>query len=98
MCRRRSSGSSRSSRRSWCGSTRSLDRQNAEFDARLNTLEAQRAHTQAQQQQRIDARIAELKSSHEARKAKLEEARRLAKQSDELARQSVGTAAEALVP
>jgi uncharacterized membrane protein len=68
-----------------------LDRQNAEFEARLSTLQAQRAQAQEQQRQRIDARIAELKASHEARKAKLEEARRLAKQ-------SAGLAKEALVP
>jgi hypothetical protein len=68
-----------------------LDRQNAEFEARLSTLQAQRAQAHEQQRQRIDARIAELKASHEARKAKLEEARHLAKQ-------SAGLAKEALVP
>jgi hypothetical protein len=70
---------------------KAVDRQQAEFEARLSTLQAQREKAQQDQEQRIDARIAELKSSHEARKAKLEEARRLAKESAELTQ-------EALVP
>lgn len=70
---------------------KALEQQEAEFQARLGTLQAQRAQAREQQQQRIDARIAELRASHEARKAKLAEARRLAKESAELT-------TEALVP
>jgi hypothetical protein len=66
-----------------------LDRQNAEFHARLETLQAQRAQAQEQQQQRVDARIAELRAAHEIRTAKLEEARRLAAQSAGLAKEAL---------
>lgn len=58
----------------------------AEFEARLATLHEQHDKARQQQRQRIEARIAELKASHEARKAKLEEARRLAKASIEATR------------
>ena len=68
-----------------------LAQDKAEFEARLATLREQQAKVHAGQRQRIDARIDELKSAHEARKAKLEEARRLAKESVEATR-------EALVP
>ncbi len=70
---------------------KALDQQKAEYEARLSTLKAQREQAKEQQRQRIDARIAELKASHEARTRKLEEARRLAKESAELTK-------EALVP
>ena len=70
---------------------KALEQQEAEFQARLATLQEQRTQTQEQQRQRIDARIAELKASHQERKAKLAEARRLAKESAELT-------TEALVP
>jgi len=50
----------------------------AEFEARLATLRKQQAKAHARQQARIAARIDELKASHEVRKAKLEDARRLA--------------------
>ena len=50
----------------------------AEFEARLATLRKQQAKAHARQQARIAARIDEPKASHEVRKAKLEDARRLA--------------------
>jgi uncharacterized membrane protein len=62
---------------------KALAQQKAEFDARLATLREQQAKAHAGHQQRIAARIDELKASHEARKTKLEEARRLAKESAE---------------
>jgi uncharacterized membrane protein len=68
-----------------------LAQQKAEFEARLATLREQQAKARDSHKQQIDARIDELKASHEARKAKLEEARRLAKE-------SVETTREALVP
>jgi uncharacterized membrane protein len=68
---------------------KALERQQAEFQARLATLQSQRTQAKERQQQRIDARIAELKASHEARKAKLEEARRLAKESAELTKEAL---------
>jgi parvulin-like peptidyl-prolyl isomerase len=70
---------------------KALDQQKAEYEARLSTLKAQREQAKEEQRQRIDARIAELKASHEARTRKLEEARRLARESAELTK-------EALVP
>jgi uncharacterized membrane protein len=70
---------------------KALAQQKAEFEARLATLREQQAKAHAHQRQRIDTRIDELKASHETRKAKLEEARRLAKASAEATR-------EALVP
>ena len=70
---------------------KAIDQQDAEFQARLGTLREQQAKARESKRQQIDARRVELKASHEARKAKLEEARRLAKQSIEATR-------EALVP
>ena len=70
---------------------KALAQQNAEFQARLATLREQYDLARESQKQRIDARIDELKASHEVRKAKLEEARRHAKASVEATR-------EALVP
>jgi uncharacterized membrane protein len=70
---------------------KALDQQKSEYEARLSTLQAQRAQAKDQQRERIDARIAELRASYEARKGKLEEARRLAKETAELTK-------EALVP
>jgi uncharacterized membrane protein len=68
-----------------------LAQEKAEFEARLATLREQQAKAHASKRQQIDARTIELKASHEARRAKLEEARRLAKDSLEATR-------EALVP
>jgi hypothetical protein len=68
-----------------------LAKQKAEFDARLHTLEQQREQAADRRRTQIDARIAELKAAHAARSAKLQEARRLAKESLDLT-------AEALVP
>jgi uncharacterized membrane protein len=68
-----------------------LAKEKAEFEARLATLREQQAKARDSKRQQIETRMAELKASHEARQAKLEEARRLAKQSLETTR-------EALVP
>jgi uncharacterized membrane protein len=65
--------------------------QEAEFEARLATLRAQQAQVRESKRQEIEARMAELKAAHGARKAKLQEARRLAKA-------SVDTTVEALKP
>jgi uncharacterized membrane protein len=66
-----------------------LATQKSEFEARLSTLKAQRAKAREQQKARIDARIDELKASHAARRAKLEQARELAKQSAALTREAI---------
>jgi uncharacterized membrane protein len=66
-----------------------LATQRSEFEARLSTLQAQRAKAREQQKARIDARIDELKASHAARRAKLEQARELAKQSAALTREAL---------
>lgn len=69
-----------------------LEQEQAEFEARLATLREQegkarerehqvRAHDRENRRKRIDARIEELKTSHEARTTKLEEARQRAKDS-----------------
>jgi uncharacterized membrane protein len=70
---------------------KTIAQQDAEFQARLTTLQEQQAKARENQRQQIDARKAELKASHEARKAKLEHARGLANESLEATR-------EALVP
>jgi uncharacterized membrane protein len=70
---------------------KTVAQQEAELEARLATLREQQAKARESQRQRIGARMDELKASHAARKAKLEEARRLAKASVEATR-------EALVP
>jgi hypothetical protein len=70
---------------------KTLAQEKSEFEARLATLREQQAKARESQRQRIDTRMDELKASHAARKAKLEEARRLAKESVEATR-------EALVP
>ena len=70
---------------------KTLALQKAEFEARLATLREQQTKARESKRQQIEARMAELKAAHEARKAKLEEARRLAKSSVEATR-------EALVP
>ena len=66
-----------------------LATQRSEFEARLSTLKAQRAKAREQQKARIDARIDELKASHAARQAKLQQARELAKQSAALTREAI---------
>ena len=70
---------------------KTLAQEKAEFEARLDTLREQHAKAREGQRQRIDARMDELTASHEARKAKLDRARRLAKA-------SVDATREALVP
>jgi hypothetical protein len=70
---------------------KTLAQETAAFNARLATLREQEARAQENKRQQIGARKAELKASHEARKAKLDEARRHAKESVEAMR-------EALVP
>jgi uncharacterized membrane protein len=66
-----------------------IAQQQAEFEARLTTLREQQAKARASKRQQIEARMQELKASHMARKAKLEEARRLAKESVEATRQAI---------
>lgn len=66
-----------------------IDQQKADLDAKLTTLRAQWDKARGRQKERIDARIAELKASHEARQAKLQQARELAKQALELTREAV---------
>jgi uncharacterized membrane protein len=66
-----------------------LDQQQSEFEARLDTLREQQSKAREHQRQRISARIDELKASHETRKAKLSEARRLAKASLDAAREAL---------
>jgi uncharacterized membrane protein len=68
---------------------KALAAEKAEFEARLATLRDQQAKTRESQRQRIEARIQELKASHEARKAKLAEARVLAKGSIEATREAL---------
>lgn len=58
----------------------------SEFEARLNTLRAQSDHARKEQREHIQARIDDLKTSYEAGKDKLEEARAHAKASVEKAR------------
>jgi uncharacterized membrane protein len=70
---------------------KTLAQEQAEFQARLATLREQHGKARESQRQRINTGMDELKVSHEARKAKLEEAGRLAKASVEATR-------EALVP
>ena len=66
-----------------------INEQKAEFEARLTTLRAQVDKARGRQKERIDARITELKASHEARQAKLQQARELAKQALEMTREAV---------
>lgn len=58
------------------------------FEARLGTMRTQQAKAHARQQARIAARIDELQYSHEVRKAKLEDARRLAIKSVQATREA----------
>jgi uncharacterized membrane protein len=62
---------------------KTIDQEEAEFEARLATLREQQAKARENKRQQIAARMAELKASHQARKAKLEEVRRHAKESVE---------------
>ena len=66
-----------------------LERQRTEFEGRLATLRAQREQAGEQHRQRIQARIDELKANHEARRARLEDARQLAKAAAESAREAL---------
>ena len=68
---------------------KTLADQQAEFEARMATLREQQAKARADHRQRIETRIDELKASHETRKTKLEEARRLAKASVEATREAL---------
>jgi uncharacterized membrane protein len=70
---------------------KALADQKVEFEARMATLREQSATAKDARKHEIEGRMAELKASHAARTAKLEEARRLAKESLEVTR-------EALVP
>jgi uncharacterized membrane protein len=63
---------------------KALKQEQAEFDQKWATLQAQYVEAQERQRGRIQARKDGLKASHEARQAKLKEARGLAKQSLEL--------------
>jgi uncharacterized membrane protein len=60
----------------------------ADFEARFTTLRKQQAKAPALWQARITARIDELEASHEVRKAKLEDARRLAIRSVQAVREA----------
>ena len=66
-----------------------LAQEKAEFEARLATLREQQSKAHEAQRQRINARMDELTASHEARKAKLEEARGLAKKSLEATQEAL---------
>jgi uncharacterized membrane protein len=66
-----------------------IDQHKAELDARLTTLRTQWEKARGRQKERIDARIAELRASHQARQAKLQQAREYAKQALELTREAV---------
>jgi uncharacterized membrane protein len=66
-----------------------IDETDAELDARLATLHKQQAEAHDRHRARIDARIKELEAAQAARKAKLTEARRLAKQSVEVASEAL---------
>jgi uncharacterized membrane protein len=68
---------------------KTLARQKAEFEARLATLREQQAKARESERQRIRARMDELRASYEAREARLEEARRLAKASVEATREAL---------
>lgn len=68
-----------------------LAEESAQFEERLATLRHQHDRARVEQRERIQARMTELKASHAARAAKLQEARRLAGESLEATR-------EALVP
>lgn len=59
------------------------------MDARLATLHKQQAEAHDRHRARIDARIKELEAAQAVRKAKLTEARRLAKQSVEMASEAL---------
>ena len=63
--------------------------QRSELEARLATLQAQRARAQDSQKTQIEARMADLKASYAARRVKLEQARELAKQAAGLTREAV---------
>ncbi len=60
---------------------KTMDEADAEYQARLATLQDQRSKASERKQAKIDARIEELETSHDVRKAKLADARDLAKQS-----------------
>ena len=60
-----------------------------EFEARLDTLKEQQSKARENARKQIDARMDDLKASHEARKAKLEEARQRAKASVESTRKAL---------
>jgi uncharacterized membrane protein len=62
---------------------KTLAEDNAEFEARLATLREQEAKAHENNRHQIEARKAGLKASHEARKAKLDAARRHAKEAVE---------------
>ena len=66
-----------------------LSNQRAELDARVATLHAQRDETRDRERARIDTRIAELNASFASRRAKLERARTLARESAALTREAV---------
>jgi hypothetical protein len=66
-----------------------MEQRRAELDAKLTTLRAQWEQARGRQKERIDAQIAEIKASHEARQAKLRWARELAKQALDLTREAI---------
>jgi uncharacterized membrane protein len=68
---------------------RTLAEQQAELEARLATLRDQQAKARKDRKAQIEARMAELKAAHNARTAKLAEARQLAKESIQAAREAL---------
>jgi uncharacterized membrane protein len=66
-----------------------LATQRSELEARLATLQAQRAGTQERQKASVDARIEALKASFAARRIKLEQAREMARSSAALVREAI---------
>jgi uncharacterized membrane protein len=73
-----------------------MKRHQSEFESKVAALRAQLAHARDKKRQQVDARIAELETAHEARQQKLSNARDLAKQSRELAKQSLAATVEAV--
>jgi uncharacterized membrane protein len=66
-----------------------IDQQKAQLDAKLSTLRTQWDNAIGKQKERIDAQITEVKASHEARQAKLQQARGTAKEALEETKEAV---------
>lgn len=66
-----------------------IDEDKAVIESKLTTLRAQFDAARGRQKERIEKRITALKTAHETRKTKLQQARQLAKQALELTREAV---------